>query len=447
MSTGLLHRIDVRLEGILPERRLFLRSESDTRFVILKPTTQLVALIGGILLIAWTIVATAILLMDSIGSGNFRAQAERDQRTYQARLNAMAEERDGHAAAALAAQERFNSALGQISVMQSELLASEDRRRELETGIDVIQSTLRTTMAERDSARADLASLEASLSGEAGTERPAAARAAEAEATVALMSETLSRAAEARDEIVQSSESALAMADDILLDINLMEEQNDRIFRQLEEAMNISVEPLEQMFRNAGMDPDRLINQVRRGYNGEGGPMEPITFSTREGGTLTPDADRANRLLEQLDYLNLYRMAAEKLPFSSPVLGNYRYTSGYGYRRDPITGGRRLHAGSDFAAPKGTDIFATADGVVIYAGYSGSYGNLIKIQHDFGIETRYAHLSRIRVKKGQRVSRGDHIGDMGNTGRSTGTHLHYEVRAGGKTVNPMNYIKAGTNVF
>ena len=90
---------------------------------------------------------------------------------------------------------------------------------------------------------------------------------------------------------------------------------------------------------------------------------------------------------------------------------------------------------------------ATADGVVIEAGWSSGYGRLIKIQHAFGIETRYAHLSQIRVEVGQKVSRGDLIGDMGNSGRSTGTHLHYEVHVGGRPVNPMTFIKAASNVF
>jgi murein DD-endopeptidase MepM/ murein hydrolase activator NlpD len=84
---------------------------------------------------------------------------------------------------------------------------------------------------------------------------------------------------------------------------------------------------------------------------------------------------------------------------------------------------------------------------VTHAGWSSGYGNLVKIQHEFGIETRYAHQSKIRVKVGQRVSRGERIGDMGNTGRSTGTHLHYEVRIGGNPVNPMTYIKAARDVF
>lgn len=106
-----------------------------------------------------------------------------------------------------------------------------------------------------------------------------------------------------------------------------------------------------------------------------------------------------------------------------------------------------MHAGVDFAASTGTPLYATADGVVIHAGWSSGYGRLVKIQHEFGIETRYAHLSKLNVTKGQRVSRGDRIGDMGASGRVTGVHLHYEVRVGGKPVNPMVYIKAANDVF
>ena len=148
-----------------------------------------------------------------------------------------------------------------------------------------------------------------------------------------------------------------------------------------------------------------------------------------------------------MDQLNLYRIAAQKAPFSSPVKQAFRFTSGYGYRRDPKTGGRRMHSGVDFAASNGTPLFATADGVVTHAGWDTGYGRLVKIQHEFGIETRYAHLSKLRVKVGQRISRGDRIGDMGASGRVTGVHLHYEVRVGGKAVNPMIYIKAAKDIF
>lgn len=442
MRTRLAIKIHTFLERLFPERRLFLKSDTDTRFIRLRPETQLIAYAGATVVVAWAIVATAILLMDSIGSGNFREQAKRDQITYQERLNALSGERDTRAEEALAAQARFNAALEQISVMQSELLASETRRRELETGIEVIQSTLRTTMKDREVARASLAQLEEQNQDETTVHNVAAT----APVQMTFMADALERTAQQRDQVISDAQSALDQRDELELEIRLMREQNDQIFRQLEEAMTISVEPLDKMFRSAGMPTDSIIEQIRRGYSGQGGPLTPLSLSTR-GEEPSADEARANQLLQQMDQLNLYRIAAEKAPFASPVRAAVRFTSGYGYRRDPKTGGRRKHNGADFAGPKGTDIFATADGVVTHAGWQSGFGRMVKIQHAFGIETLFAHNSQIRVKKGQRVSRGDLIADMGTTGRSTGNHLHYEVRVNGRPVNPMIYIKAARNVF
>ncbi|WP_436399285.1 DUF5930 domain-containing protein [Roseobacter sp. S98] len=443
MRTRLAIRTHALLERIFPERRVFLKSDADTRFIRLRPGTQLIAFAGGAALVAWAIVATAIILMDSIESGNFREQAKRDQTTYLARLNDLSAQRDSRAAEALAAQERFNAALAQISVMQSELLASETRRHELETGIDVIQTTLRETMRERETARREVAALRDEADSE---NQPTALAAAVGGAPVDFLADALARTAEERDQVVADAQDALRHADELALEIALMKEDNDQIFRQLEEAMTISVEPLDKMFRQAGLPTDRIMNEVRRGYSGEGGPLTPLSFSS-SGSEPTADMIRANRLLGQMDQLNMYRIAAEKIPFAMPVKQAFRFTSGYGFRRDPKTGGRRMHKGVDFAAPLGTDLHATADGVVTEAGWSSGYGRLVKIRHAFGIETRYAHLSKIRVKVGQKVSRGDHIGDMGASGRVTGVHLHYEVRVGGKSVNPMTYIKAARDVF
>ncbi len=441
MRTRLAIRAHALLERYFPERRLFLKSDSDTRFIRLRPETQFLAVMGSALVVAWAIVATAILLMDSIGSGNFRQQARRDQATYQERLDALATQRDARAQEALAAQQRFSAALQQVSVMQSELLASETRRRELETGIGVIQSTLRTAMKDRDAARASADLLRAQIAG-----KDVIATAATAPTELNFLADALERTAGQRDQVVADAQDALKRADDLDLEIKLMREQNDQIFRQLEEAMTISVEPLNKMFRAAGMPPERILEQIRRGYSGQGGPLTPLSFSTR-GEPPTADEIRANRLLDEMDKLNIYRIAAEKAPFAIPVLSAFRYTSGFGYRRDPMTGGRRLHKGTDFAAGYGTPIYATADGVVSHAGWSSGYGRLVRIKHAFGIETYYAHTARILVKEGQRVSRGDHIADMGNSGRSTGTHLHYEIRVNGKAINPMIYIEAAKNVF
>ncbi len=442
VRTRLAIKFHAFLERRFPERRLFLKSDTDTRFIRLRPETQLLAYAGVSVVVAWAIIATAILLMDSIGSGNFREQAKRDQNTYQTRLNALSGERDSRAREALAAQMRFNAALEQISVMQSDLLASETRRRELETGIEVIQATLRDTMQDRDAARESLSAMQQEAeSGDAATESVSVSP-----ASITFMADALARTAAERDDIMADAQSALNQRAELEYDIRMMQEQNDQIFRQLEEAMIISVEPLDKMFRAAGMPTDQILEQVRRGYSGQGGPLTPLSFSTR-GEEPSADALRANRLLNEMDQLNLYRIAAQMAPFASPVRAAVRHTSTFGFRRDPKTGGRRMHNGYDFAGPRGTDIYATADGVVTHAGWQSGYGRLVIIKHAFGIETRYAHNSSIRVTKGQRVSRGQHISDMGNTGRTTGTHLHYEVRVNGKPVNPMIYIKAARNVF
>lgn len=395
--------------------------------------TQLIGFTGAAGIVAWTIIATSILLMDSIGSGNFREQAKRDQDTYERRLNELSSERDARAEEALAAQDRFNAALSQISMMQSELLLSETRRRELETGIDVIQTNLRKTIKDRETAREELALIQDSGDGSAATN-------AGDDATLNFLTTALESTAKQRDQVIADAQDALVRADEMQTELKLMEEKNDQIFRQLEEAMTVSVQPLNKMFRAAGMDTDRIMNEVRKGYSGQGGPLMPLSFSTR-GEAPSAHTKRANDILGKMDQLNIYRIAAQKAPFASPVKSAFRFTSGFGRRWG------RMHQGTDFAAAHGTPIYATADGVVTHAGWLSGYGKLVKIQHQFGIETRYAHQSKIRVKVGQRVSRGQRIGDMGNTGRSTGTHLHYEVRVGGKAVNPMIYIKAANDVF
>ena len=439
MRSRLVQKIHTTLETYFPEKRLFLRSDTDTRFIRLKSETQLVIWAGLTMTLAWTIIATAILLMDSIGAGNFRAQAQRDQIIYEDRLNRLSSERDVRATEAAAAQERFTTALEQISAMQSELLRSEDRRREMETGIEVIQATLRRTMQDRQALQARIDALTTSLDGTASGTTVASAS-GEMLGTVDFLSDALAQTAAERDRIEADARAAIDRAAELELDMRLMEDRNDEIFRQLEEAMLVSVEPLDNMFRAAGMDPERLLRTVREGYSGTGGPLAPLQFSTR-GEAPSADALRANQILGAMDRINVYRIAAEQLPFAMPVFSNFRYTSGFGQRWG------RLHAGSDFAGPVGTPVYATADGVVVDAGWSSGYGRLIKIRHANGVETRYAHLSRIRVNKGDRVSRGDRIGDMGNSGRSTGPHLHYEIRVDGRPVNPMTFIRAGRDVF
>lgn len=127
------------------------------------------------------------------------------------------------------------------------------------------------------------------------------------------------------------------------------------------------------------------------------------------------------------------------IPTGRPVQ-KLSLTSNFGVRSDPFNGGARMHKGIDIPGPKGTPIYATADGIVSRAGWASGYGNLVQISHGGGIETRYGHMSKLIVAPNSFVHRGQLIGLMGSTGRSTGSHLHYEVRVEGQAINPMPFV-------
>ncbi|MFQ6618801.1 MAG: M23 family metallopeptidase, partial [Fidelibacterota bacterium] len=175
-----------------------------------------------------------------------------------------------------------------------------------------------------------------------------------------------------------------------------------------------------------------------------------IAGSGRKISELKFDVDKMAReiSLEKLSYKEIYDSfrynieLIKRTPSIKPVVGGY-LNDGFGMRRDPFTNEIRPHRGVDISARKGTPVFATADGVVVYAQYKGTFGKAIKIDHGYGFSTVYAHLSKIYVKQGQKVHRRDIIGEVGNTGRSTAPHLHYEVRANDNPVNPFDYFFAG----
>ena len=135
-------------------------------------------------------------------------------------------------------------------------------------------------------------------------------------------------------------------------------------------------------------------------------------------------------------------IAPVSIPSRNP-LAKEVMTSGFGMRDHPVIGGRRAHKGVDLAAPIGTPVYAPADGVVSRASWFSSYGLYVSLEHGAEMQTRYGHLSRLNVAEGQTVHKGDVIGFVGSTGRSTGPHLHYEVRVDGEAVNPVPYMQSG----
>ena len=151
-------------------------------------------------------------------------------------------------------------------------------------------------------------------------------------------------------------------------------------------------------------------------------------------------------LNQQMDRWEALQEVIRTIPLSSP-LDHYRVSSGFGERVDPVNGRKAMHYGIDLKAPMRTPIMATAPGTVVYAGWRGQYGRVVEIDHGNGIRTRYAHLRKLLVKKGQEVAHREDIALLGNSGRSTGAHVHYEILVDGKPKDPARFVMAGRNAF
>ncbi|MDG2004997.1 MAG: M23 family metallopeptidase [Novosphingobium sp.] len=190
--------------------------------------------------------------------------------------------------------------------------------------------------------------------------------------------------------------------------------------------------------RKLGLNPNAMIMSASSG--GKGGPF--IGLATSRDGTLDPRFRRLGASLARMEGLE---RGLDSIPQVRPASVE-AISSGFGYRSDPFSGGAAFHNGIDFKGPRGAPIFAAAKGVVSFAGVRQGYGNCIEISHGNGLMTRYAHMSRMGSSVGEKVGAGEVIGAIGNTGRSTGPHLHFEVRINDRPVNPRPFLEASRNV-
>lgn len=182
-----------------------------------------------------------------------------------------------------------------------------------------------------------------------------------------------------------------------------------------------------------------IVVDLPTAESGMGGPLlAPIGDSDS-----SLMVDDANAVMEALLRYKAARDSIEGAPVHMPIAGDFRRSSGFGNRTDPFTGGRAFHSGLDFAAASGTSVFSAGRGIVTFVGTSSGYGKMVEVTHDDGLVTRYAHLSGFLSEQGQRVNTGTPIAKVGSTGRSTGPHLHFEVRKGDNAINPKAFLDAG----
>ena len=224
--------------------------------------------------------------------------------------------------------------------------------------------------------------------------------------------------------------------------VDLQKAEEDSV-KKLTDRTTDYIDTMVKVIKFTGLKVNRLLAADNSRPRGQGGPFIEVK----------PDDLPANRLKANLSNLDSYlRQSAglqnimAKLPLTAPM-NSFYITSGFGKRRDPINKRWAAHYGVDLGNVFKSSVYATAPGVVTYSGWKGKYGRLVEVSHGAGIKTRFGHLHKILVKKGQKIKFREKIGLMGSTGRSTGAHLHYEVLFKNRYKNPMKFIKAGRHVF
>ncbi len=218
------------------------------------------------------------------------------------------------------------------------------------------------------------------------------------------------------------------------------------LLASLEERSALQVDELRMVLSSTGVGAENLVQapKISNMVLAQGGPFIDASNLASASSAFFRHANRAALMVDELRDV---QDAVNKIPLSSPLTVSRKFTSGFGVRRDPINGRAASHHGIDFSAAWAAPVTATAAGVVKFAGVRQGFGRCVEIDHGNGFVTRYAHLNRITVQDGQRVKLHQKVGELGNSGRSTGPHVHYEVLFRGQPRNPLRFIEAGRYVF
>lgn len=374
------------------------------------------------------LLATSYLVLRDDLIGATTARQARMQQAYEDRISALRAQVDRITSRQLLDQQLMETKVGELLERQTQLSLRHGRlgplleRGESEVGTPPAAGTAASAKPEK---RADVtdaqpqsysvASVGANLG--AGDTRPFSLWSTRSDP---LPSDT---AADRADKLfVSISESLKAIESQQLTRITTLA---DNAYR--------NADAISQALEAAGLPVDSDF-----GKSDTGGPLIPIDSS------MTFDS-KVRELDEALDALDRLKTEARRLPLANPAPGR-SVTSPFGVRTDPLLGTAALHSGMDFRAPTGMPAKVTAPGVVVKAGWNGGYGRMVEVDHGNGFATRYGHLSKINVTVGKRLNAGDVVGKTGSSGRSTGPHLHYEIRHNGEAIDPLRFLRVGKTV-
>lgn len=393
-------------DRIFPERQIYHRSGGTVRYVSLSPGKQALLALSAVGLAGWCVYATADVLLEGPQATASNAEIERERAKYDRWLN---ESR----AQAAAAQAQLAERTRQFDV------ATQD----FESRHEVLRSLLEYAGGQ--------------------TLQLAASRPIERDGARMIMAASIDEA-EPRQSRAISSEPYMVTTVGYRARQDRLAADQEQTLSELEDSVVESSEQVRGVLRLTGVSMASLTGAE----DAVGGPLVPQDFVAylRDSGLNPAFAERVTQVAARISESRRLAAVASATPLAAPVAVDYRETSGYGQRMDPFTGRPAFHQGLDMAAFERAPVVATSPGVVVHAGTRSGYGYTVEIDHGHGFKTRYAHLRDIQVQRGDRVAIGQRIGSMGSTGRSTATHLHYEVWFRGRAVDPVGFLRAGRHV-
>jgi murein DD-endopeptidase MepM/ murein hydrolase activator NlpD len=332
-----------------------------------------------------------------------------------------------------------------LAVFESDLTAIAAQHRKLNATIAQLQGDLRLADRERSEYYSQNAALSAALHDSSQQMAAAANRQAEREERIRLLQQVVAALTHDRNALM---DRRAQLGEEIKkLEQRLVAYQTSQqsVVENLAARTRTNVDEVLKTVAMTGLDVDNLLSRAGEKMPGVGGPFVDLRqvadLNAAESAMLTVAS-----LDDEVDRWDRLQFVLHSLPLAAP-LDHFLLSSGFGKRRDPLNGKLAVHEGLDFLSELGAPVMATAPGKVVFAGWKGDYGKMVEIDHGLGIHTRYGHLKSIAVKVGDEVAYRQQIGALGNTGRSTGPHVHYEVRVDNKAYDPMNFLEAGRYVF
>jgi murein DD-endopeptidase MepM/ murein hydrolase activator NlpD len=393
-------------DRMFPERQIYHRSGGTVRYVSLSPGKQALLALSAVGLAGWCVYATTNTLLEGPQATASNAEVERERAKYDRWLN----------------ESRAQAAASQ-ALLEERTRQFDRTTQDLEGRHEVLRSLLEY---------AGGASLQL-----------AANRPIERDGARIIMAASIDEA-EPRQSRAIAAEPYQVTTVGFRARPDRLEGDQEQLLAEIEDEVVAQSEQTRGVLRLTGVSTATLTGPEADA----GGPLVPQDFVAylRDSGLNPAFADRVAQVAARVTESRRLEGVANSTPLAAPVAVDYRETSGYGQRIDPFTGRAAFHSGLDMAAFERAPVVATSPGTVVYAGTRSGYGYTVEIDHGHGFKTRYAHLRDIQVQRGDTVAIGQRVGSMGSTGRSTATHLHYEVWFRGRAVDPVNFLRAGRHV-